>query len=113
MADIAAVLLFAGLVMARAENLPESVFFLAVISFIVILLLRLIDDIDNPFGLSDVNSAENVSIELLEKAVERLRAGAKKIYWFEGAPGGHCMEYSTCCGKGISMLLSRNARQIA
>ena len=77
MADIAAVLLFAGLVMARAENLPESVFFLAVISFIVILLLRLIDDIDNPFGLSDVKSAENVSIELLEKAVERLRAGAK------------------------------------
>lgn len=77
MADIAAALLFAGLVMARAENLPESVFFLAVISFIVILLLRLIDDIDNPFGLSDVKSAENVSIELLEKAVERLRAGAK------------------------------------
>ena len=77
MADIAAVLLFAGLVMARAENLPESVFFLSVISFIVILLLRLIDDIDNPFGLSDINSAEDVSIELLEKAVERLRAGAK------------------------------------
>ena len=77
MADIAAVLLFAGLVMARAENLSEAVFFLAIISFIVILLLRLIDDIDNPFGLSDINSAENVSIELLEKAVERLRAGAK------------------------------------
>ena len=74
MADIAAVLLFAGLVMARADNLPESVFFLAVISFIVILLLRLIDDIDNPFGLSDVNSAEDVSIELLEKVVERLGA---------------------------------------
>ena len=77
MADIAAVLLFAGLVMARAENLSEAVFFLAIISFIVILLLRLIDDIDNPFGLSDINSAENVSIEMLEKAVERLRAGAK------------------------------------
>ena len=76
MADIAAVLLFAGLVMARAENLPESVFFLAVISFIVILLLRLIDDIDNPFGLSDLDSAEDVSIDLLEKAVDRLRAGA-------------------------------------
>jgi hypothetical protein len=32
----------------------------------------LIDDIDNPFGLSDIDSAEDVSIELLEKAVERL-----------------------------------------
>ena len=77
MADIAAVLLFAGLVMARAESLPESVFFLAVISFIVILLLRLIDDIDNPFGLSDLDSAEDVSIELLEKSVDRLRAAAE------------------------------------
>jgi uncharacterized membrane protein YtjA (UPF0391 family) len=72
MADIAAVLLFAGLVMARSENLAESVFFLAVISFIVILLLRLIDDIDNPFGLSDLDSAEDVSIELLETTVKRL-----------------------------------------
>jgi len=77
MADIAAVLMFAGLVMARTQNLSEAVFFLAVISFIVMLLLRLIDDIDNPFGLSDIRSAENVSIKLLEKAVERLSAGAK------------------------------------
>ncbi|MFO7628608.1 MAG: hypothetical protein R6W06_03645 [Prochlorococcaceae cyanobacterium] len=74
MADIAAVLLFGGLVLARAESIAESVFFLAVISFIVILLLRLIDDIDNPFGLSDLDSAEDVSIELLENAVGRLRS---------------------------------------
>ena len=33
MADIAAVLLFAGLAMAKSENLPESVSFLAVIFF--------------------------------------------------------------------------------
>ena len=77
MADIAAMLLFAGLVIARTENLLESVFFLAVISFVVILLLHLIDDIDNSFGLSDLNAAENVSIELLEKVVDRLKATAK------------------------------------
>ena len=77
MVDIASMLLFAGLVIARTENLPESVFFLAVISFIVILLLHLINDIDNPFGLPDLDSAENVSIELLEKAVDRLKAAAK------------------------------------
>lgn len=74
MADIAAFLLFSGLVMARSENILESVFFLAVISFVVILLLRLIDDIDNPFGSSDPSSAEDVSIELLEQAVQRLVA---------------------------------------
>ena len=72
MADIAVVLLFGGLVMARSENILESVFFLGVISFILILLLRLIDDIDNPFGLSDLDSAEDVSIKLLEHAVDRL-----------------------------------------
>jgi hypothetical protein len=74
MADIASILLFAGLVMAKSENLAESVFFLSVISFIIILLLCLIDDIDNPFGLCDPDSAENVSIDLLERAVSRLQA---------------------------------------
>jgi len=73
MADIAAVHLFGGLVLSRADNIAESVFFLAVISFIVILLLRLIDDIDNPFDFSDLDSAEDVSIELLEHAVDRLK----------------------------------------
>ena len=74
MADITALLLVAGLVMSKTDNILESVFFLAVISFVVILLLRLIDDIDNPFGASDPTSAEDVSIELLERAVERLKA---------------------------------------
>lgn len=73
MADIASTLLFAGLVMMQSPNLPESVFFLGVISFLLILLLRLIDDIDNPFGYSDLGSAEDVSTNALEQAVERLR----------------------------------------
>ncbi|MFO7628609.1 MAG: hypothetical protein R6W06_03650 [Prochlorococcaceae cyanobacterium] len=74
MADIAAVLLFAGLVMSKSGSLVESVFFLAVISFVVILLLRLIDDLDNPFGASDPDSAEDVSIEVLRQAISRLGA---------------------------------------
>ena len=57
MADIAAVLLFAGLAKARSENFP-SLFFSG-ISFIVILLLRLID---NFLVCSDINSAEGFSI---------------------------------------------------
>ena len=73
MAEIASTLLFAGLVVTKSENLPESVFFLGVISFLLILLLRLIDDIDNPFGQSDINSAEDVSIHLLEDIVVRLK----------------------------------------
>ena len=73
MAYIAAALLVAGLVLAKSENLSASIFFLAVISFLVMLLLRLIDDIDNPFGFSDQDSAEDVSIQILIKTVERLR----------------------------------------
>jgi hypothetical protein len=73
MADIASLLLFVGLVIARGTNLAESVFFLAVISFLLILLLRLIDDIDNPFGQNDTASAENVSIDLLVDTVVRIR----------------------------------------
>lgn len=73
MAEIASALLFAGLVVTKSENLPESVFFLGVISFLLILLLRLINDIDNPFGQSDINSAEDVSIHLLEDIVVRLK----------------------------------------
>jgi predicted membrane chloride channel (bestrophin family) len=74
MAEIASTLLFAGLVMTKTENLPESVFFLGVISFLLILLLRLINDIDNPFGQSDINSAEDVSIDLLEDIAARLKS---------------------------------------
>ena len=73
MAEIASTLLFAGLVVTKSENLTESVFFLGVISFLLILLLRLINDIDNPFGQSDINSAEDVSIHLLEDIVVRLK----------------------------------------
>jgi predicted membrane chloride channel (bestrophin family) len=73
MAEIASTLLFVGLVFTRTENLPESVFFLGVISFLLILLLRLINDIDNPFGQADINSAEDVSICLLEDIVVRLK----------------------------------------
>ena len=72
MADIAAVLLFAGLAKARSENFP-SLFFSG-ISFIVILLLRLID---NFLVCSDINSAEGFSIELLEMAVDRLGPAAE------------------------------------
>jgi predicted membrane chloride channel (bestrophin family) len=74
MANIGSVLLLAGLVMTKTINLAESLFFLAVISFLLILLLQLIEDIDNPFGVSDATSAEDVDIFLLDDVVARLSA---------------------------------------
>lgn len=76
MADIASVLLFAGLLFAKSNNLAEALFFLSIISFVVSFLLRLIADIDNPFGLADRDSAENVSLVRLEQAVRRLLVAA-------------------------------------
>jgi hypothetical protein len=77
MANIASFLLFTGLIFAKSSNLAESVFFLGVISFLVLLLIRLIEDIDNPFGWSDLDSAEDVSIEVLAGTVDRLRAAIR------------------------------------
>jgi len=73
MADIGAFFLSAGLVFARADSLWESCFFLFVITFLLIFLLRLIDDIDNPFGYVDQASAEDVSLDVLNLALNRLQ----------------------------------------
>jgi hypothetical protein len=65
-------MLFGGLLFVKSDHWHDSLFSLAVISFVVLLILRLIVDIDNPFGLGDPASAENVSIEVLERAVAAL-----------------------------------------
>lgn len=76
MADVAAALLFAGLMIKRSNSLCEPVLFLALISFVVLILLHSINNIDNLFGLFDINLAENVLIKLLEEAVGRPGAAA-------------------------------------
>jgi hypothetical protein len=73
MADIAAFLLCTGLILARTTALVESLFFLFLIAFLLIFLLRLINDIDNPFSWSDPNSAEQASLDVLDEALIRLR----------------------------------------
>ena len=73
MADLGAFFLSAGLVFARADSLWESCFFLFVITFLLVFLLRLIDDIDNPFGYVDQASAEDVSLDVLNLALNRLQ----------------------------------------
>ena len=66
------VLLSGGLVFTATDVLEESIFFILVIAFLLIFLLRLISDIDNPFGHADATSAEDVSIDLLVASVLRL-----------------------------------------
>ena len=73
MADLAAFLLCVGLVLARTSALVESLFFLFVIAFLLNFLLRVINDIDNPFSWSDQNSAEQVCLSVLDETLNRLR----------------------------------------
>ena len=74
------VLLSGSLIFTVTDVLQESIFFIIVITFLLVFLLRLIADIDNPFGHADANSAEDVSIDLLVATVLRLKvmaAGAR------------------------------------
>jgi hypothetical protein len=72
LADFITILLSIGLILAKIEPFYESLFFVCVISFLMIYLLMLIRDLDNPFGYYDRYSGEDVSLKPLEDAVDRL-----------------------------------------
>lgn len=63
-------LLCTGLVLSRIEPFTESLFFVGVISFLMIFLLLLIRDLDDPFAFGETDSAEDVSLY----PIERLRS---------------------------------------
>jgi len=72
------VLLLVGLVLARIEPFYESLFFVGVISYLLIYLLFLIRDLDNPFGHYDEGSLEDVSLRPIQDTVEELRERLEK-----------------------------------
>jgi predicted membrane chloride channel (bestrophin family) len=72
LADITTVLLCVGLILARIEPFYESLFFVGVISYLMIFLLMLIRDLDNPFGYYERQSGADVSLKPLADTVERL-----------------------------------------
>jgi hypothetical protein len=72
LADLVTILLCIGLILAKIEPFYESLFFLCVISYLMIYLLMLIRDLDNPFGYYERYSGEDVSLKPLEETVGRL-----------------------------------------
>lgn len=77
LADLITVLLCLGLVFSKIEPFAESLFYVGVISYLMVYLLLLIRDLDNPFAYYDRRSGEDVSLKPLEDAVARLqRMGA-------------------------------------
>lgn len=65
------ILLICGLVFSRIEPIYESLFFVGVISFLLIFLLFMIHEIDNPFSYYNEDSAEVVSLKPLEDLIAR------------------------------------------
>lgn len=72
LADLVTVLLCIGLVLSKIEPFYESLFFVCVISYLMIYLLLLIRDLDNPFGYYERYSGEDVSLKPLEETARRL-----------------------------------------
>jgi len=72
LADIVTLLLCAGLILSKIEPFYESLFFVTVISYLMIFLLLLIRDLDNPFGYYERNSGADVSLKPLEDTNRRI-----------------------------------------
>jgi hypothetical protein len=77
LADITTILLCVGLVLARIEPFYESLFFVIVITYLMVFLLMLIRDLDNPFGYYERYSGADVSLKPLEDAARRLATIAR------------------------------------
>ncbi len=72
LADLITILLCIGLVFSKIEPFYESLFYVSVISCLLVYLLLLIRDLDNPFGYYERYSGEDVSLKPLEDAARRL-----------------------------------------
>ena len=72
-AYIGTALLSGGLLLTDIEPFGESLFFISAISLLLIKMLWLIADLDNPFSANLASSVEHVSLSPVALAVERLQ----------------------------------------
>jgi hypothetical protein len=72
LADMITVLLCVGLVLTSVDPFYEGLFFAGVIAYLMIFLLLLIRDLDNPFGYYESGSSADVTLQPLEDTVARL-----------------------------------------
>ena len=77
------ILLIFGMVFLRIEPFYESLFFVGLVTYLMLFLLKLIKDLDNPFGHFDRTSFEDVSLKPIHDAIARMN---EKIG--EPAPAG-------------------------
>ena len=73
-AEITTLLLIGGLILSKIDPFYESLFFVGVITFLLVFLNLLIRDLDNPFGYYEGDSAEDVSLKPLDDVIAHLRS---------------------------------------
>jgi hypothetical protein len=62
-----------GLVFSKIDPFYESLFFVGVISFLMIFLILLINDLDDPFAYNKKYSAENVSLYPIDRILSEIK----------------------------------------
>jgi predicted membrane chloride channel (bestrophin family) len=70
-------LLILGMVFLKIEPFYESLFFVGLVTYLLFFLLKLIRDLDNPFGYYEKDSYEDVSIKPIDDAIYRLTEKSK------------------------------------
>ncbi len=73
-AETTTLLMIAGLILSKIDPFYESLFFVGVVTFLMVFLNLLIRDLDNPFGYSDAGSVEDVSLKPLDDLIENLNS---------------------------------------
>jgi hypothetical protein len=92
-ASTTTILLLIGLALARIEPYYESLFFVIVVGYLLLFLMFLIRDLDNPFGYYEGGSSEDVSLKPLEDALvdldSRVLAESPSVAQAPAQPPGH------------------------
>jgi hypothetical protein len=79
-AEIISVILCLGLVFTKIDPYYESIFFVSFVSFILIYMVLLIKDLDNPFGYYEKESyADEVSLKALLDLENRIPHDLKRL----------------------------------
>jgi hypothetical protein len=75
-----AILLISGLLMLKMEPFYESVFITLLVSFIVLYMIFLIKDLDNPFNYSEHGDDSNeISLKPLNDLLNRMKDSRQSI----------------------------------
>lgn len=73
------VLLLAGLIFAEIRPFHESLVSIGIVAYLLIFLLLLIKDLDNPFGHFEKGSSEDVSLKPIDDEIAEIKARIERM----------------------------------